>query len=170
MPGVDLAETKYNFVAELRNSDIHRHCFPVWCIDSLALLRQLFHPCFLAALLTLTQNDKSQDFFFCECEVGMCVLSRFWVASVLRGNSHDIANILESHAVTSTLSHHVVLSQWEGNFTWSGILLQVLQCVLQTLFLHFIPCVILVSPRKSFITNSICSENYFPFKQPKPVG
>lgn len=54
-----------------------------------------------------------------------------------------------------------------------GILLgvvQVLQGVLQTLFLHFIPCVILVSPRKSFITNSICSENYFPFKQPKPVG
>lgn len=54
-----------------------------------------------------------------------------------------------------------------------GILLgevQLLQRVLQTLFHHFIPCVILVSPRKSFITNSICSENYFPFKQPKPVG
>lgn len=92
----------------------------------------------------------------------MCVSSRFWVASVLRGNSHDIVNVLESHAVTSTLSHHVVLSQWEGNFTWSGILLQVLQRVLQTLFRHFIPCVILVSPRKCFITNSICSENYFP--------
>lgn len=45
-----------------------------------------------------------------------------------------------------------------------------LQRVLQTLFRHFIPCVILVSPRKSFITNSICSENCFPFKQPKLVG
>lgn len=116
MPGVVQTETKYDFVAELGSSDIHRHCFPVCCIDSLLL----FHPFFLAVLLTLTQNDKSQGFFFCECEVGMCVSSRFWVANVLRGNSHDIANVLESRAATSTLSHHVVLSQWEGNFTWSG--------------------------------------------------
>lgn len=82
------------------------------------------------------------------------------------GEMAMIANVLESHAVTSTLPHHVVLSG-------KGILLrvvQVLQCVLQTpLFRYFIPCVIRVSPRKSFITNSICSENCFPFK-PKPVG
>lgn len=116
MPGVDLAETKYDFVAEFGSSDIHRHLFP-----------RLVHRLFLALSSPFFGSAPDTDskwqvtrFFFCECEVGMCVSSRFWVASVLRGNSHDIANVLESHAATSILSHHVVLSQWEGNFTWSG--------------------------------------------------
>jgi len=76
------------------------------------------------------------------------------------------ANVLESCADTSTLPP-LHCSQWEGNFTLSG---SNLQHVLQTQFHHFVPCVILVSPRKHFITNSICSENCFPFKQRKPVG
>lgn len=102
---------------------------------------------------------------FCGCKAGTCVLGSFWVVSVLRGNSQD------SSCFGKLCCHfHFAppcCSQWEGNFTLSA---SSLQRVLQTLFHHFIPCVILVSPERRFITNSICSENCFPFKQPKPVG
>lgn len=66
--GVDvLAEIKCDFVDESRSAVIHRQVpalFPRLLHRlSLALLRKLLHPFFLAVLLTLTRNDKSQDFF-----------------------------------------------------------------------------------------------------------
>jgi len=68
MAGVGhLAETKYSFVDELRISAIHKQvpaALPCLVCRLFCSFEQATSSSFLAVLLTLTQNDKSQDIYF----------------------------------------------------------------------------------------------------------
>lgn len=135
------------------------HHFPVCCIDSLLLFWDSYFILFFGSAPD-TDSKWQVTRFLCGCEVGTC----------LNSFSSQCSEEKQPWWLTFWKAVNFQFAppccfQWEGNSEGLS-----LQHVLQTLFRHFIPCVILVSPRKCVITNSICSENCFPFKQPKPVG
>lgn len=165
--GVDvLAEIKCDFVDESRSAVIHRQVpalFPRLLHRlSLALLRKLLHPFFWQCSWHWLEMTNHKIFLWVR---GWNVSQVVSIAALLRGSSHDGERF--GKLCCRFQFSPPCCSQREENYTLGGFSLQ---RVLQTLFRHFIPCVIPVSPRKCFITNSICSENCFPFKQPKPVG
>lgn len=164
MAGADLAET--DLVDELRSSATPRQVSAP-CLHLLHHTLLLFWDSYFILFLWQCSwhwlSITSQRIFWWARGWNVC-LEWCFGSPLFWGGTATIACGLERHAATARF---FFCSQWEGNLTSSG---SSLQCVLQTLFRCFIPFAILVSPRKSFITNSICSENCFAFKQPKPVG